>query len=303
MDKLKIGIPRSLFFYHDGNILCKFFENLGFEAVISPKTNRLIFEEGMKYANDEMCMSLKVLIGHVSYLTNRCDYVLIPRIDNYGVSDQTCTNFLALYDIIKNLFDVNIISYNINLNKSETLLKGLWQIGKSFNMKTSAIVKAYKNAIDYNAHMKQKKINYNYSKLYSSKLKILLIGHSYNIHDDYIGGPIATYLKKLNCEILYSDYFDAKTTNKLACHFSEGLYWKYSKESIGSIKLVENNIDGIIFLTAFPCGLDSLVNELVMRKLEIPNINLVIDDINSLAGVYTRLESFVDILEQRKEYA
>lgn len=113
MDKLKIGIPRSLFFYHDGNTLCKFFQNLDFEVVISPKTNRLIFEEGMKYANDEMCMSLKVLIGHVSYLTNRCDYVLIPRIDNYGVSDQTCTNFLALYDKkLKMLFFLYFMGYS-----------------------------------------------------------------------------------------------------------------------------------------------------------------------------------------------
>lgn len=303
MDKLKIGIPRSLFFYYDGNILRKFFENLNFEVIISPKTNRSIFEAGMKYAGDEMCMSLKVLLGHVSYLQNKCDYVLIPRIDNYGINDQTCTNFLALYDIIKNLFDVNIISYNINLNKHETLLKGLWQIGKSFNLKTNSIVKAYKNAIEDNAIIKNKLINYNYSKLYSPKLKILLVGHSYNIHDDYIGGPLVEYLKKLDCEVLFSDYFNSDITNKLANHFSKELYWKYSKESIGSIKVVENNIDGIIFLTAFPCGLDSLVNELVMRKLKVPNINLVIDDINSLAGMYTRLESFVDILEQKKEHA
>lgn len=303
MDKLKIGIPRSLFFYYDGNILKKFFESLNFQVVISPKTNRLIFEEGMKYANDEMCMSLKVLIGHVSYLKDKCDYMLIPRIDNYGTSDQSCTNFLALYDIINNLFDINILNYNISLNNKETLLKGLWQIGRSFNIKTRDIVKAYKKAINYDKEIKNKLINSNYSKLYSSKIKILLVGHSYNMHDDYIGNPLVKYLRKLNCEVLYSDYFDSKVTNKLAKTFSKDLYWKHSKESIGAIKVVENSIDGIIFLTAFPCGLDSLVNELVMRKLTLPNINLVIDDINSLAGIYTRLESFIDILEQRKEHA
>ena len=63
-----------------------------------------------------------------------------------------------------------------------------------------------------------------------------------------------------------SDLFFEKDESKKYCN---GLYWKYSKESIGSIKLIENNIDGIIFLTTFPCGLDSLVNELVIRKLKI----------------------------------
>lgn len=303
MDKIKIGLPRSLFFYYDGNILKSFFENLNFEVVISPQTNRLILEEGMKYANDEMCLSLKILIGHVSYLKGKCDYIIIPRIDNYGINNQTCTNFLALYDIIKNLFNINIINYNINLNNKETLLKGLWQVAKSFNIKTKDIIKAYKKAINYDNQIRNNLINSNYSKLYSSKLKILLVGHSYNIHDDYIGIPLVKHLNKLDCEVLYSDYFNSDTANKLSNNFSKDLYWKYSKESIGAIKLVEDSIDGIIFLTTFPCGLDSLVNELVMRKLKVPNINIVLDDINSLAGIYTRLESFIDILEQRREHA
>lgn len=303
MDKIKIGLPRSLFYYYDGNILISFFKNLNFDVIVSPQTNRLIVEEGMKYSNDEMCLSLKILIGHVSYLKDKCDYILIPRIDNYGINDQTCTNFLALYDIIKNLFNINIINYNINLKNKETLLKGLWQIAKEFNINTKDIIMSYKKAISYDNEIKNKLINSNYSKLYSSKLKILLVGHSYNIHDDYIGTPLVKYLNKLDCEVLYSDYFNSKSTNKLSNKFSKELYWKYSKESIGSIKLVEDSIDGVIFLTTFPCGLDSLVNELIIRKLKIPNINLVLDDINSLAGIYTRLESFIDILEQRREHA
>ena len=60
----------------------------------------------------------------------------------------------------------------------------------------------------------------------------------------------------------------------------------------------KEKIDGIVFLTAFPCGLDSLVNELVMRKIDKPYLNLVIDDLDSLAGMETRIESFVDIIEQ-----
>lgn len=301
MDKIKIGLPRSLFYYYDGNILKNFFKNLNFDVIISPKTNRFILEEGIKYSNDEMCLSLKIFIGHISYLKDKCDYIIVPRIDNYGINDQTCTNFLAIYDIVKNLFDKNIINYNINLNKKETLLKGLWQVCKNFNVNTKDIIKAYKKAINYDKEIKNKLINNNYSKLYSSKLKILLVGHSYNIHDDYIGNPLVKYLNKLDCEVLYSDYFNLDSANKMATKLSKELYWKYSKESIGSIKLVENNIDGIIFLTTFPCGLDSLVNELVIRKINIPNINIILDDINSLAGIYTRLESFIDILEQRRE--
>ena len=52
-------------------------------------------------------------------------------------------------------------------------------------------------------------------------------------------------------------------------------------------------------MSVFPCGLDSLVNELVMRKLDKPYINLVIDDIESNGGIETRIESFIDIINSK----
>ena len=59
-------------------------------------------------------------------------------------------------------------------------------------------------------------------------------------------------------------------------------------------------VDGIIFLSSFPCGVDSLVNELVIRKIDnVPCINIILDDSTSTGGLYTRLESFVDIIKAR----
>ena len=62
--------------------------------------------------------------------------------------------------------------------------------------------------------------------------------------------------------------------------------------------MCKEKIDGILFLTTFPCGIDSLVTELVLRKIDKPYLNLVIDDLDSMSGIETRLESFVDIIEQ-----
>ena len=70
--------------------------------MLSPETNKEILDLGLKHSTDEMCLSLKNYIGHVAYLKDKCDYILIPRIDNYGIDNQTCTNFLAIYDIINN---------------------------------------------------------------------------------------------------------------------------------------------------------------------------------------------------------
>ena len=89
-------------------------------------------------------------------------------------------------------------------------------------------------------------------------------------------------------------------TNRISNSLSHELYFKYSKENIGAIALVQNIVDGILFITSFPCGPDSLANELVMRKLKVPYINLIVDDMDGNAGIETRLESFLDILERKR---
>lgn len=297
--KIKIGIPRSIFYYYYKDIWKYFFEEFNIELIISPNTNKKIMEEGIKFATDEMCLSMKNYIGHVSYLKDKCDYILIPRIDNYGIDNQTCTNFLALYDIINNLFDIKILNYNINLNQKETEEKGLINIVTKFGYSKEYAKLAYKKAYKKANSIKEKLIKENIKKLESKKTKILFLGHPYNMYDNMIGKQIIKYLENNNIEIIYSDLFHSDITNDLSKKISYGLYFKYNKENIGSIPLTEDKIDGIIFLSTFPCGPDSLTNELVFRKVKKPYLNLIVDDTDGMAGIETRIESFIDILERR----
>ena len=290
---MKIGIPRSLYYYYFNDFWINFFDYLKIECVISPETNKEIMDLGIKYSQDEMCLSMKNFIGHVAYLQGKCDYILMPRIDNYGIDNQTCTNFLAIYDIINNLFDVKILDYNIDLKNNQTVLKGLKNIGSILKINKKDIENAYDFAIVKKNKIRKSKVLNNLKNLRSTKKKILLIGHSYNIYDNLIGKPIIKMLEKLNIEIIYSDLFFVNSEYK---DYSKGLYWKYCRESISSVSKCIDKVDGIVFLSCFPCGLDSLVNELVMRKLNKPYINIVIDDIESSGGIETRIESFVDIV-------
>ena len=300
MDKIKIGIPRSLFYYYYKDIWEYFFNEFNFEIIISPKTNKKILEDGIKYSIDEMCLSLKNYIGHVNYLKDKCDYILIPRIDNYGSDNQTCTNFLACYDIINNIFNIKILNYNIDLNNKETEEKGLMDIVTRFGYSKEYAKKVYKKAIKKAINKKDRLIKENIKKLNGSKLKILLLSHPYNLYDELIGKDIINYLNSNNIEIIYSDLFHSDITNMLSSKLSSELYFKNNKENIGCIPLIEDKIDGIIFISTFPCGPDSLVNELVFRKIKIPYINIIIDDNDSMVGLETRLESFIDILERNK---
>ena len=290
---MKIGIPRSFHYYYFKDLWITFFENLNIDVVISPETNKEIIDLGLKYSTDEMCLSLKNYIGHIAYLKDKCDYILIPRIDNYGINNQTCTNFLAIYDIISNLFNIKILNYNINLRNKETELNGFIHIGKILNINKSSVIKAYKSTKEEEERVKNLNIKNNIDKLKSKKLKILLIGHQYNIQDKLIGKPIINMLNDMDVQIINSSMFPKNDEYK---KYTKGLYWKYNKENMYGLKYIDK-INGIIFLSSFPCGPDSLVNELVMRKINIPYINLIIDDISFNGGIETRLESFIDIVK------
>ena len=82
---------------------------------------------------------------------------------------------------------------------------------------------------------------------------------------------------------------------------SNTIFWKSSKNLLNGISTNLENIDGIIYLSVFPCGTDSLVNELAMRKItDIPSLNLLLDEQDSDVGIHTRIESFLDILSMNK---
>ncbi len=82
----------------------------------------------------------------------------------------------------------------------------------------------------------------------------------------------------------------------------ERVRWIMSRELLGAIQKYHDRIDGIILLTAFPCGPDSMVNEMIIRRVkDRPILNLLLDSQDASAGIETRLESFIDIIRFRKE--
>ena len=110
------------------------------------------------------------------------------------------------------------------------------------------------------------------------------------------------YFKDEDIDILYSDRLNRKIAISYAEDFSNTLYFLYSKENIGSSFYYKDCVDGIVFLSSFPCASDSLVNELAIRKLkDVPVINIIIDDSTATSGLMTRLESFVDIIKARRD--
>ena len=286
-----------------------FFKNLGIEVIYSNATDKEILEDGKKFSVDEACLASKIYLGHVYNLVKRAekeniDYIFIPRICSFKGNETVCVKFYAMYDICKNLFDFNFVTLNIDYKKNQNELVSFLKLGKSLNKNLIKTFIAYKKAKSYEKSKKKELIKKQKERLYKERnnIKILIVSHPYIVYDEHIGKPIQDYLKRLGVKLYYSNINDETLHKKLTKYqkYSKTLYWRFSKNLLNGITEYIDKIDGIIYLSAFPCGPDSLVTELAVRKIDsVPSINIILDEQDGSAGIYTRLESFVDILEQR----
>jgi predicted nucleotide-binding protein (sugar kinase/HSP70/actin superfamily) len=300
-EAIAVGIPKALLYYNYHVLWEHFFYELGVDLIYSKATDKEILEVGKSYAIDEACLSLKIYLGHINYLIDKVDYILVPRIVSLKKHDKVCTNFYALYDIINNLFNTKIIHYNVDVDAHINERKAFIKMGKELGFSISTSLHAYLKA----KRIAKRNAKHRFIKqshlLESSKLKILLAGHPYNLRDKLIGGNIANIIEKLGIEIIYSDIYDENESKDKYKDISPHLYWTYNQDIINSILYYKDKVDGIMIVTSFPCGPDSLANEMCLRKIDKPIINLIIDELSSEVGLETRIESFIDIIKARSK--
>lgn len=304
---MKIGIPRALL-YHRYRLLWEtFFDEVGVECITSPKTNKDIVSSGMTYAIDEACLSSKIFLGHVEWLLGKCDYILVPRIASLS-QGAVCTKFEAIYDLVKNTFrdrNINLLYYNIDEKKTEWEFRAFLKMGRFLRKKRSRILRAYLIAKQAEKAGAMTELKIQEGLLTKKKIKVLLISHGYNLHDNYIGAPILRCLEEMGVVPIIGDIANKKEALSRSFQISKTIPWAFNRELLGSIPIYRNNVDGIMLISSFPCGPDSLVNEVIIRRVkDKPILNLVLDGQEGNAGLETRIESFIDIIKfKRNDYS
>ena len=114
--KIKVGIPRAFLYYRYYILWKNFFEMIGCNIVLSPNTDSDIVKVGNSLSVDESCLPSKIYLGHISYLSDKCDYILVPRIYSYGRKKRVCVKFNGIYDVVNNLFsNIKILDYNTKM--------------------------------------------------------------------------------------------------------------------------------------------------------------------------------------------
>lgn len=299
-----VGIPRAMLYYRYGALWEAFFRELGVTFVLSPPGSRGILENGTKLAPDEGCLSLKMYMGHVEALIGRCERIFVPRYSNYGYTELFCTRYEGLYDQARNIFrstGQRFVTCNIDAQKGSPEPKAFEQFGVELGFSARESRRAWREAARALEH--QKKAEERAQKELAGKpgMKVLIAGHSYVLSDSYLGKPILDFLEAAGAVSLRADALEPDTARKACAKFSPTCRWLVSEEIVGGVLLWKEKADGIILVSAFPCGPDSMTNELLIRRIKgLPILTLVLDTQSGMAGVETRIESFLDIIRFQK---
>lgn len=299
---MTIGLPRALLYYRYGQLWETFFIELGCHVVTSPKTSQAILAEGSGYTEGECCLPVKVFLGHVAQLAGRCDYILVPRFETLGRGEEFCVRFWGLPDIVCNTFpELSLIGYNLqgHLPGSEWL--GFLSMGRRLGKSPPKILRAYLRACMAQLQAdRQACLNQRQTLLSSPSPRVLLVAQPYLIHDSFIGAPLVDMIRRQGGIPIFADRFPRPDCRAGAGAISSDLYWTLNKELIGAIPLTRSHIDGVLLVSAFPCGSDSLVGEMVLRKVrDLPVAQILLDEHQGDAGLQTRIECFMDILYER----
>lgn len=291
MKKIKIGIARSLLYHRYGVMWKAFFTNLDCKVILSPETNKEILNIGSNNSNSTSCLPYKINIGHLYYLKDICDYILIANICNYGKNNMVCPILNSTYNNI--ISKDKLLTYTIEHTKFKFEFLEFIKLGLKINKNIFKVIHAYFLA-------KKKQNNYNIikeneikNKLSKKQVKTLIVSQNYIMFDKYVCGNIIDYLEKQNINIVYANNLNKSLAISFADYFSETLSLQYSKELMGAIYYYRHQINGIIFISSNHCYQDALVNNLAIIKNKfLPTLHIIIDK-DSTEDIDKKLKKYI----------
>lgn len=269
----KIGVARALYSYYHYPLFKTFFQTLGVTVFLSTRTTKQILKAGIEHAPAEICLPVKTFIGHIAYLKDKVDFLLIPRLVCTKDSRQIqfgCPKAIGLPDLIRVTFDKLPPIIELNWDERITSLKKeLLAIAKTFSKNRRVLKQAYQQA--QKAQLVTERLlsqgltpdQIFEDKLYTDEPKILnseknnpgglassndsitvgVVGHRYLLFDTELSLNIVNRLKELGVSVITPTMLSVDIIHNSASKYrtlgvpgsrSGEMCWTYEKEILGS---------------------------------------------------------------------
>jgi len=308
-----------------------FFESLGHEVIESSVTTRAIMDKGVKDTVSDACIPIKIFHGHVDDLIDKVDYIFVPRLVSmrkYGDfgTETLCPKFLGLPDMIVASFTrpVPMLEIRIDLKKGPfELFKVYTDLGDRLSASRLSTYRAFGSA-----WQKQRRYEHKLKQgirpldalqqvlggepakaiegAFQGDLKIAVVGYPYAIYDDYVNVGLMGLLAREGVQVKTQDMLSAQQLDRQSSKLEKDMFWYFSNRAVqGALHFMDvEPVDGLIHITAFACGPDSMVDkflEIEAKRRKVPYMAITIDEHTGEAGIRTRMEAFLDMLQYRRD--
>ncbi|MDO5018434.1 MAG: acyl-CoA dehydratase activase-related protein [Lagierella massiliensis] len=316
----KVGIPRVLNMYEDYPLWHTFFTALGYEVVLSDKSDRKVYEKGISSITSETaCFPAKMVHGHIENLIEKkVKFIFYPSIfyekqefDNVD-NNINCPVVTGYTEVIKNNLE-NLETYNVKLLNPFISLQDKKKLGQrlSEELKSEGLKpKEVKNALDraweeFHAFKEDVRMKGQESLTYIKEKglnAIVLAGRPYHI-DPGINHGIPELITSLGWAVLSEDSiltYEDDIEGKIRVLDQ----WVYHSRLYRAAKVVSENKNlQLVQLNSFGCGIDAVttdqVAEILQSKGKIYTL-IKIDEVSNLGAIKIRLRSLTQALKDRK---
>jgi predicted nucleotide-binding protein (sugar kinase/HSP70/actin superfamily) len=308
--KGRIGMPRALLFWDKFPFWSEYLRSLGYEVVLSPRTDKEIVTTSVQGATALACLPSKIVHGHVKKLLEHdIDFLFLPAIINHDFEklqtrvNQNCPLIQGMPYIANGQFNfrklnIKVIQDAFHFYQGKKLRKELLQLGTNLSCTKSEISMAIKKAEKDQKRFEQEcyTAGQKILKLVNERRKgIVIISRSYNGNDLGINLDVPGKFREMGVIPIPLDFLDLSQIDISKYTF---MHWNYGKRILAATELVKKtpHLYGV-YLSHFMCGPDSFIIHYFNRMLaDKPHLHLELDEHSADAGIKTRCEAFLDSL-------
>ena len=316
-----IGLPRVLNMYENYPFWATFFKELGFRAVLSPFSDRKIYELGMESIPSESeCYPAKLSHGHVQWLINQGIQTIFHPCVFYehqetkdAQNHYNCPIVVSYAENLKNNVeaitegDVHYIRPFIAFTSEKTVADRLVKTAaEEWNIPAEQVRAAVHTA--WEEQRKAKADIRTEGKRLLAEMKasggrgIVLAGRPYHI-DPEINHGIPELITSYGLTVFTEDSLPIEGDPERPLRVVD--QWVYHSRLYSAAEFVAGRDDlELIQLNSFGCGLDAVTTDQVAEILEKSNklyTLLKIDEVNNLGAVRIRIRSLLAAMDMRRE--
>ena len=320
----KIGLPRVLNMYENYPFWFTFFTKLGYQVVLSPASNRKIYELGIESIPSESeCYPAKLAHGHISWLIkqnvpyifypcipferkedpNAGNHYNCPIVTSYGENIKNNVDELLNTDIV---YENEFFSFETESILAEGLVRHFTKKGIPEDEIRSAVHDGYEELENTRADIRRKGEETLQYLTETGRNGIVLAGRPYHI-DPEINHGIPDMICSYGVAVLTEDSISHLGHAERPMLVVD--QWSYHTRLYNAAQFVTTRKDlELIQLNSFGCGLDAVttdqVNDILAASGRIYTL-LKIDEVNNLGAARIRVRSLLSAIKdrKRKQYA